>query len=573
MLGEELRVPPPLADHRRPPRRRSDRARRRREPLHRRGRVRAGRGRLRRRPGGRRLLDRGRRHRQRRARRLGPAVERDDVACRSRRCRPISTRRFADAAHVVECTVRQNRTSACRWRAAASSPTVDAGRDELDLVCSCQSVHETRNFFARYLDIPESSVRVSARDVGGGFGQKMFVFREECAVVLASRLLGRPVKWIEDRRENLIVGAALAQRAGRRASRHRRRPDHPGDHDRPRRRRRRLPGVPGGDQPAAAARAVPDPAPRVLDEHGVDQHDGQGRVPRPVDVRDDGPRDGHRPRRPHARHRPDRAAPTQPAAPRRPAVHVARRAGVLRDHPAGDARAGARDARLRRVPRRAGRGPRRGAPARPRLLRLRRADRRWRARRWPPRARRSASRRAARSSPSSAPRRTARASRRRWPRSSPTPRRRLRRRHDRAGRHPVDAVRAGHRRQPHRGHRRRRGTRGAARSSATRCSPIAAHLMEAEPRRPRDRRRRSCSVRGTPDRVDDASARSPTPPTAPPTSCRPTSAAGLEATVRFRPDPLPDVVERHPPLRRRDRPRHLRPARRCATSSARTAAG
>src|SRR5258707_15666868 len=32
----------------------------------------------------------------------------------------------------------------------------------------------------------------------------MFVIREECAVVLASRLLGRPVKWIEDRRENLL---------------------------------------------------------------------------------------------------------------------------------------------------------------------------------------------------------------------------------------------------------------------------------------------------------------------------------------------------------------------------------
>ena len=47
-------------------------------------------------------------------------------------------------------------------------------------------------------------MHVTARDVGGGFGQKMFVFREECAVVLASRLLGQPVKWIEDRRENLL---------------------------------------------------------------------------------------------------------------------------------------------------------------------------------------------------------------------------------------------------------------------------------------------------------------------------------------------------------------------------------
>ena len=51
---------------------------------------------------------------------------------------------------------------------------------------------------------PRATCTVTARDVGGGFGQKMFVYREECAVVLASFLLGRPVKWIEDRRENLL---------------------------------------------------------------------------------------------------------------------------------------------------------------------------------------------------------------------------------------------------------------------------------------------------------------------------------------------------------------------------------
>ena len=51
--------------------------------------------------------------------------------------------------------------------------------------------------------------------VGGGFGQKMFVFREECAVVLASRLLGRTVKWIEDRRENLIAASHSRNECGK----------------------------------------------------------------------------------------------------------------------------------------------------------------------------------------------------------------------------------------------------------------------------------------------------------------------------------------------------------------------
>lgn len=112
---------------------------------------------------------------------------------------------FADAAHVVECTVRQNRYVCVPMEGRGVVANYSTGRDELDLACSCQSVHETRNFFSRYLQIPEANIRVTARDVGGGFGQKMFVFREECAVVLASKLLGQPVKWIEDRRENLIA--------------------------------------------------------------------------------------------------------------------------------------------------------------------------------------------------------------------------------------------------------------------------------------------------------------------------------------------------------------------------------
>ncbi len=121
---------------------------------------------------------------------------------------------FAGEARVVECRVEQNRylcvPMECRGIVASWVP----GRGELDIACSCQSVHETRNFFARYLQIPEAGIRVTARDVGGGFGQKMFVFREECAIVLASRLLGRPVKWIEDRRENLMAAAHSRNEAG-----------------------------------------------------------------------------------------------------------------------------------------------------------------------------------------------------------------------------------------------------------------------------------------------------------------------------------------------------------------------
>ena len=122
---------------------------------------------------------------------------------------------FAAAAHVIECTIRQNRYVPVPMEARGIVASWTSGRDEMEIVAATQSVHEARNFFARYLGIPEGNITVSARDVGGGFGQKMFVFREECAVVLASRLLERPVKWIEDRRENLMAAGHSRNELGK----------------------------------------------------------------------------------------------------------------------------------------------------------------------------------------------------------------------------------------------------------------------------------------------------------------------------------------------------------------------
>jgi carbon-monoxide dehydrogenase large subunit len=112
-----------------------------------------------------------------------------------------------DAKHTVSRTVLQNRYLCVPMETRGIVVDYVPGSDEFDIYCSCQGTHGTRNFLARYLDVPEARIRVSARDVGGGFGQKMFVFREECAIVLAAQRLGRAVKWIEDRRENLIAAA------------------------------------------------------------------------------------------------------------------------------------------------------------------------------------------------------------------------------------------------------------------------------------------------------------------------------------------------------------------------------
>jgi carbon-monoxide dehydrogenase large subunit len=79
------------------------------------------------------------------------------------------------------------------------------GDEMLTFWHSTQIPHPMRSTLAARLGIPESSVRVITPDVGGGFGQKIPLYREELTVAAASRLLGRPVRWIETRRENLLA--------------------------------------------------------------------------------------------------------------------------------------------------------------------------------------------------------------------------------------------------------------------------------------------------------------------------------------------------------------------------------
>ena len=73
--------------------------------------------------------------------------------------------------------------------------------DELVLYTSTQVPHFVRTFVAANCGVPEGKVRVIAPDVGGGFGSKLQVYAEEFALAQASRLTGRPVKWVEGRSE------------------------------------------------------------------------------------------------------------------------------------------------------------------------------------------------------------------------------------------------------------------------------------------------------------------------------------------------------------------------------------
>lgn len=119
---------------------------------------------------------------------------------------PEVAERFAGAEHVVEVDVSSGRLSALPLEGRCCLAFFDERDGQLVLHSSTQIPHTVRTAVASSLGIDEHAVRVVAPDVGGGFGQKCVVAREEVLVAAVARLLRRPVKWSEDRRESLIAG-------------------------------------------------------------------------------------------------------------------------------------------------------------------------------------------------------------------------------------------------------------------------------------------------------------------------------------------------------------------------------
>ncbi len=79
----------------------------------------------------------------------------------------------------------------------------DKGKKSLTLWTSTQIPHLLRTFLSLLIGMPEHHVRVVAPEVGGGFGQKLNVYAEEGIASALAMKLGRPIKWIESRAENM----------------------------------------------------------------------------------------------------------------------------------------------------------------------------------------------------------------------------------------------------------------------------------------------------------------------------------------------------------------------------------
>ncbi|MGP0031272.1 MAG: xanthine dehydrogenase family protein molybdopterin-binding subunit [Acidimicrobiales bacterium] len=121
---------------------------------------------------------------------------------------------YADAAHVVRATISQQACAPVPIEARGIVVDCTPATGDITIYAATQAPHEWRAFCARLLGVPEHRIRVVMRDTGGGFGQKVLVQREDMALMLAGPKLGVPVKWAEDRRENLLAaGKSRRERA------------------------------------------------------------------------------------------------------------------------------------------------------------------------------------------------------------------------------------------------------------------------------------------------------------------------------------------------------------------------
>ncbi|NMH97486.1 xanthine dehydrogenase family protein molybdopterin-binding subunit [Pseudonocardia acidicola] len=113
---------------------------------------------------------------------------------------------LASAPHVLdgEIHIARYQTAPMETRGYLASWGPD-GR--LTFYASTQNPHPLRSHLAEILDVPESSVRVVATRLGGGFGHKFHGYPEESLVCLLARMVGAPVKWVESREECMLVGA------------------------------------------------------------------------------------------------------------------------------------------------------------------------------------------------------------------------------------------------------------------------------------------------------------------------------------------------------------------------------
>jgi carbon-monoxide dehydrogenase large subunit len=132
---------------------------------------------------------------------------------------------FAKAAHVTRLKVEVTRVSPSPMEPRACLVAYDARRDGYTLHVCCQGITTLRRHLSSYTNVPEEKLDFEVRDVGGGFGQRTPAYPEYCALMIAAKEIGKPVKWVSTRSEafasdthgraNIIDGQLATDRDGK----------------------------------------------------------------------------------------------------------------------------------------------------------------------------------------------------------------------------------------------------------------------------------------------------------------------------------------------------------------------
>ncbi len=111
---------------------------------------------------------------------------------------------IAGAAHVTRLTLDSTRISGNPMEPKACVAAWDAASESYDVYASSQGMSMMLPNFAAITGTPAEKIRLHAHDVGGGFGIRSQAYPEYCALMLASRRLGKPVKWVGSRFETIV---------------------------------------------------------------------------------------------------------------------------------------------------------------------------------------------------------------------------------------------------------------------------------------------------------------------------------------------------------------------------------
>ncbi|ASW03912.1 MULTISPECIES: aerobic carbon-monoxide dehydrogenase large subunit [Paraburkholderia] len=118
-----------------------------------------------------------------------------------------TARAFENADVTVVQDMLYPRVHPCPLETCGCVASFDKARGDLTVYITSQAPHVVRTVVGMLSTIPESKIRIISPDIGGGFGNKVGVYPGYVVAIVASIVLGRPVKWIESRAENLSTTA------------------------------------------------------------------------------------------------------------------------------------------------------------------------------------------------------------------------------------------------------------------------------------------------------------------------------------------------------------------------------